>query len=118
MRSSSLIVSAAPYSVVLTRRRHQQQQQRKHYRSSRIGIASEYDEENSSCGEEEDFVRRRKRHLWRQSTANTNSIANDSSLIPRQNARIRNIVDRIYQEIFKAKGKFYLLTKKFFQLGK
>lgn len=61
---------------------------------------SDCDEENSSCGEDETIFLSGGRRLLRSNGGPQNTI-------PRQNNRLRMLVDRIFQEIEKIRRKFY-----------
>ena len=69
-------------------------------RTNKIGT-SDYEEDNSSCGEEDNFAQNQygSRHFRR-----TFSLRADV-VIPKQNNKFRTLLDRIYQEIGKIKRK-------------
>lgn len=79
---------SAPYNVRKRRHHHILTQ-----RSTIIGL-SDCEEENSSCGEDEGFVKRRRR-----------SFRMHDCIIPSHNTRLRLFLDRIYQEVEKMRRK-------------
>lgn len=116
MRSASQTTSSsAPYSVVSTRRRQQKKQLQQNLRIRAIGDQqhsqhdhhrrfSDCDDGNSSCGGDDEAehrrcVRRKRNTSWRCST---NGIGVES-VIPRQNTRLRALLERIHQEVLKIK---------------
>lgn len=82
---------SAPYNVRKRRHHHILSQ-----KSTIIGL-SDCEEENSSCGEDDSFVKRRRINFRRQ-----------DCIIPSHNTRLRSFLDRIYQEVEKMRRKLFL----------
>lgn len=84
---------------------------RRQYNRKLDAESSDCDEENSSCSEETNFTKIRQRRLVerRLKSANTYNVT-DSVIIPRPNTRIRGIIDRIHQEIYRIQSKFDILS--------
>lgn len=79
---------------------------RRHYDRKIVVETSDCDEENSSCSEETNFTKIRQRRATerRLKSANTYNVT-DSVIIPRPNTRIRGLIDRIHQEIYRIQSK-------------
>lgn len=86
--NSQASTMSAPFNV-RKRRHHQILTQR----STIIGL-SDCEEGNSSCGEDDSFVKRRRTNFRRQ-----------DCIIPSHNTRLRSFLDRIYQEVEKMRRK-------------
>lgn len=97
-RKSPPFPLATPY---MRRRR-----KRKHYDRKIVAESSDCDEENSSGSEETNFtkIRQRRSTERRLKSANTYNVT-DSVIIPRPNTRIRGLIDRIHQEIYRIQSK-------------
>lgn len=102
-RKSPTFPLATPYTM---RRRRK----RRHYDRKIVAQSSDCDEENSSCSEETNFTKNRQRRSIerRLKSANTYNVT-DSVIIPRPNNRIRGLIDRIHQEIYRIQSKFDIL---------
>jgi hypothetical protein len=74
--------------------------------SSTLNV-SDYDENNSSCGEDDAFTRSHRKSGRRLSGGC--HVDGMGVIIPRQNVRLRSLVDRIQQEIEKIRRKFFRL---------
>lgn len=84
---------------------------RRHYDRKIVAESSDCDEENSSCSEETNFttkIRQRRSTERRLKSANTYNVT-DSVIIPRPNTRIRRLIDRIHQEIYRIQSKLKIL---------
>jgi hypothetical protein len=79
-------------------RRRRQRQRLYSIQSSTLNI-SDYDENNSSCGEDDAFLRSHRKSGRRLSGGC--HVDGAAVIIPKQNVRLRSLVDRIQQEIEK-----------------
>lgn len=79
---------------------------RRQYDRKMLAESSDCDEENSSCSEETNFTKIRQRRSMerRLKSVNTYNVT-DSVIIPRPNTRIRGLIDRIHQEIYRIQSE-------------
>ncbi len=90
---------ATPY---IRRRR-----KRRHYERKIVAESSDCDEENSSCSEETSFTKLRPRRTGERRVKLVNTCkVTDSVIIPRPNTRIRGLIDRLHQEVYRIQSKF------------
>lgn len=111
----------SPYGIFSTRRKNQHNHHHSNNNHRLIPIRytnislKEFDEENSSCGgvggggvigsesDEIYFVSSQLQQHRRQN----NSYLPQQNVIPRQNFRLRSLIDRLFQEIEKIRSKLY-----------
>lgn len=104
-RKSSPFPLATPY---IRRRR-----KRRHYNRKIVAECSDCDEENSSCVEDDSsFTKIRQRRSAERRVKSVNSYGvTDSVIIPRPNTRIRGLIDRIHEEIYRIQSEFWLMER-------
>ncbi|XP_070510085.1 LON peptidase N-terminal domain and RING finger protein 3 [Chironomus tepperi] len=110
--NSHLLSTSAPYILTTRSRRRQryfsEQHEQHDYHQFISNNEYDYEDDNSSCGEGEDYnpfldrIRNRhNRRLFRRLNNINHNHLDSQQIIPRQNARLRSLFDRVNQEIEK-----------------